>query len=68
MSPLKKVEVSDKCIWKMRTAMVKYHYDINELTIGFIKKNKAKLRGASRPVLPWVQACPVTTMNRSCVY
>jgi hypothetical protein len=52
MSLLKKIEVSDKFDWKMRIAMIKYDYDVNEFTICFIKKNKEKLRGVLRPVLP----------------
>ena len=51
MSLLEKVEVSDKFHWEICIVMVRHHYDVNELKHHFIKKNKDKLRGGSRPVL-----------------
>lgn len=51
-SLLEKVELSDKFDCDMCIIMVRSHYDVNDLTNDFIGKNKEKLRGVLRPVLP----------------
>jgi hypothetical protein len=51
-SLLEKVEVSGKFDWEMCIIIVRHHYDVNELTNHFIKKNKEKLRTVLRSVLP----------------
>jgi len=52
MPLLEKVQVSEKFEWEMCIVMVRHHYDVNEPTNYFIKKNKEKCREVLRPVLP----------------
>ena len=52
MSLLEKIAVSDKFEWEMCVVMVRHHYDVNELTYHFIKKNKEKLRGVLKASAP----------------
>jgi len=52
MPLLEKVQVSDKFEWEMCIVMVRHHYNVNELTNHFIKKNKEKSRELLWPVLP----------------
>ena len=43
---LEKVEILDKLDRWLRISVVKRHYDVNEMTIRYIKNNKDRIRGS----------------------
>jgi hypothetical protein len=47
MSLLEKVEMLDKLDRWLRIRVVRRHYDVNELTLRFIKKGKDRIRGST---------------------
>jgi hypothetical protein len=46
MSLLEKVEILDKLDRWLRIGVVRRHYDVNEMTIRYIKKSKDRIRGS----------------------
>jgi hypothetical protein len=52
MSLLEKVEVLDKLVRGMRTAVVGQHFDVNKLMINFIKRKEDSSRGSVQASVP----------------